>query len=258
MYIELTIRNVTKIEEIAQQILSLPFQVTHIGLTNKNGMPDTIEVLKEMKKFLPEVAFTPYYSFKNHTNKDPEVITNNFDAFIEDAKELDLPDVLLISGEPKPKFEILKGLEHASIADDVEGLPALSVVFNPFLEGEDLIVEQTRLIEKLQFDFVKNIYLQIGFDEKKLKSGVSFLRKQEKNVAIFGSVFVPTAHNIKKFDAQPWKGVVFPEEFTSSLETAIEMSRIYTKMIKKMDITALYSINVITDDGVENLGKISQ
>jgi hypothetical protein len=174
MYIELTIRNVTKIREIAQQILSLPFVVTHIGLTNKNGMPDTIDVLKEMKKFLPEVVFTPYYSFKNHTNKDPEIITNNFDSFIEDAKKLELPDVLLISGEPKPKFEILKGLEHASIADDVEELPAMSVAFNPFLEGEDLIVEQTRLIEKLQFEFVKNIYFQIGFDEKKLKSGVSF------------------------------------------------------------------------------------
>jgi hypothetical protein len=257
MYIELTIRNVTKIEEIAKQILALPFEVTHIGLTNKNGMPDTIEALKEMKKFLPDVAFTPYYSFKNHTNKDPQIITDNFEAFIEDAKILELPDILLISGEPKPKFEILKGLEHASIADDVEGLPAMSVAFNPFLEGEDLIVEQTRLIEKLQFDFVKNIYLQIGFDEKKLKSGVSFLRKQEKNVAIFGSVLVPTPHVIKKFDTKPWKGVMLPEEYTSSIETAMEMSKVYTKMIKKMDITPLYSINVITDDGVESLKVIS-
>jgi hypothetical protein len=258
MYIELTIRNITKVEEIAKQIKSLPFVVTHIGLTNKNGMPDTIEVLKELKKFLPQVIFTPYYSFKNHTNKDPEVITANFEAFIEDAKLMELPDVLLISGEPKPKFEILKGLEHASIADDVVGLPAMSVAFNPFLDGEDLIVEQTRLIEKLQFDFVKNIYLQIGFDEKKLKSGVSFLRKQEKNVAIFGSVLVPTAHVIKKFDIKPWKGIVLPEEYTSSLETALEMSKTYTKIIKKMDITPLYSINVITDDGIESLGNISQ
>jgi hypothetical protein len=258
MFIELTVRNLHQIESIAKQILAITPKVTKIGLTNKNGMPDNIEVYKELKKILPDIAFVPYYSFKNHTNRDPAMIAYNFERYLGEANEQLAHNILLVSGEPKPKFDVLKGLEFFESLKDTSRNLAFGVAYNPFLEGRDLEEEHARLEVKLKSEKVDAVYLQIGLSESKLLDGLQLIRSLNPGVTVYGSVMVPTSFSLSRFEMRPWKGIALPAEFTESNVRAVEMTRKYLNVLKSQSVEPLYSLNVISNDGLESLSEIME
>jgi hypothetical protein len=56
MFIELTVRNLLDIDRIISQIQEL--NPTHIGLTDKNGMPDNVLAASAIKKAIPNIRNT--------------------------------------------------------------------------------------------------------------------------------------------------------------------------------------------------------
>ncbi len=251
MLIELTVRNMYNLDQVAEKVLSISPSVTQIGLTNKNGMPDNIEVYNVLKDMLPGIEFVTYYSFKNHTNRDEETIRYNIESYIDRAKEAGIKKILLVSGYPKPKFDVLAGLEYLSTFPD--NSIQLGVAFNPFLEGKELEAEKNRLEQKLAFSNVQDVYLQIGDNEKKFDDGIELIRSIRDEVRIFGTCMVPTNYTLTKFANRPWKGVMVSDMFTESQNQALEITQKMLGIMEMHKVVPLLSIDTITPNGLEVL-----
>jgi 5,10-methylenetetrahydrofolate reductase len=256
MFIELTLRNHIIDEKIVHTIRTFPASITAIGLTDKNGMPNNLELISQLKKEFPKIQFVPYYSLKNHTNRDPQVIRDNFEMYIETSKNQELEHILLVSGNPKPKFETLPSLNYINDRESSESMK-FGVAYNPFLSGDELQQENERLEKKLDFPMVNSVYLQIGFDEKKLQEAVTFIKKIRPKINIIASIFVPTPYTLSKFEFRPWKGVFLPEGFTTNYENSLKMCKKYLDFSTSLGLTPLFSINSLTNQTIEAFTKLT-
>jgi hypothetical protein len=231
-----------------------------VSLTNKFKDDDHLGILNKIRELDKTLQFVSTYSFKVRYCGEFQKTFWDCLEYLQKCMVAGVEEVLLVSGNPKRKLDtvefltrlyevnrnIIKGdnLEQKEVGEFQESLstglefglagdlnslklPKLGVAFNPFLEGKDWLVEETRLRQKLETGLVSTVYFQLGDDLKKLGEGlelVSGFRKERKCQQIVVSVLNPSKQILENLKFRPWHGVRYSTEFLSSVEKAKEVN----------------------------------
>jgi 5,10-methylenetetrahydrofolate reductase len=247
MQIEITVRDLQVLPKIIENLKAI--NPVHINLTDKTGILDNLESATILKSEFPQVKLTVHYALKNHTSKTALLIVEKFEEYLTRASELEIDEILIISGSQKPKFDTLAALEY--INENIEIFktkssdslnkdktkakkalhkPIIAVAYNPFLTDEKLIEENKRLVEKLKYDFVKKVYFQIGSVYRPIIEAKDLIESINPNIQVVPSLPVPSESFLRKFKMKPWKGVYLDEKYLSNLKNS------QTKTIELLDI----------------------
>lgn len=190
-----------------------------ISLPNKSKDIVIIDVITKIQKTNPNLSIIPYYSLKFHQSKTLNETTQEFVSFLERLTSLDISEVLLVSGVPRPKHDSLSILKNTTSYYN-NTYPRIAVAYNPFLQGEELDQENSRLYQKLKTGIVSSVYLQIGIDTNSIRQAIDHIRSFSPNLRIYLSVMNPSPSQLARFRYRPWKGVFLPLEYISSPQQA--------------------------------------
>jgi len=174
-----------------------------------------------------------YHQFQNNKNNSYKKFLN----FIEINKTFNKNNqILLVSGSKKRKeFDVLNILEK--LKSDLSRNIKFGVAFNPYSLVERFCkVERDRLIDKLNSYFVQSIWLQFGSEIIQLSREINFINKIlgnsqkliDKEINIYGSLFIPSNQFLARFKFRPWRGVYLSDKYLNSLE---ESSKITNNII---------------------------
>ena len=199
------------------------------------------EFLQEVVKFIgvkyKNLDVIYHYSFYHQFYNNKNLSYKKFLDFIELNQKFNKNnEILLVSGSKKRKeFEVLNILEK--LKSDLSKNIKFGVAFNPyFLEERYSKLERNRLLDKLKFYFVQSIWLQFGSEINKLSSEINLLNKItsksqkliDREINVYGSLFIPSKQFLARFKFRPWKGVYLSNKYLNSLE---ESNRITEKII---------------------------
>jgi hypothetical protein len=191
-----------------------------ISITNKKPETPILEIINKIQQNKPKLQIIPYYSLKYHQKSDLDQTTQEFFHHLVDFQKLNIPETLIISGVPKPKYDSLSILQNLKVLYKSQELPRIAIAYNPFLKAGELETENTRLFNKLQTGIVSSVYFQIGIDINIIQKAVLELRKIQPNIKIYLSLINPTSSRLAQLRYRPWKGVYLATEYLSSTETA--------------------------------------
>ncbi len=194
------------------------------NLVNKNQQ-DTIEEWVQCILDEGETDVCAHYSLKYNkvARKGLDEHRQRFETFVQTTKAQEL---LIISGSgKKTPWNTVQALGMVGGAT-----LRLAVAYNPYFpERGEQAQEDQRLEQKLQTNVVQKVYLQFGTDLVRLKQALEYL--QTKDVAIAGSLFLPTAQLIAQQKFRPWNGVFLSKDFLSGPENAksivLEIMKLY-------------------------------
>ena len=199
------------------------------------------DFLEEVVKFIgvkyKNLDVIYHYSFYHQFHNNKNLSYTKFLNFVELNKNFNKSnEILLVSGSKKRKeFEVLNILEKLKF--DLSKNIKFGVAFNPyFFEERYYKIERNRLIHKLNSYFVQSIWLQFGSEINQLSREINFLNKIlgnsqkliNKDISIYGSIFIPSKQFLARFKFRPWRGVYLSEKYLNSLE---ESSKITKKII---------------------------
>ena len=196
------------------------------------------DFLEEVVKFVgvkyKNIDVIYHYSLYHQFHNNKNLSYTRFLNFIQLNKTFNKNnEILLISGSKKRKeFEVLNILEKlkSDLSKDIK----FGVAFNPyFFEEKYYELERNRLRDKLNSYFVKSIWLQFGSEINKLSREIIFLNKilfnsQEsidKEIDIYGSLFIPSKQFLARFKFRPWRGVYLSEKYLNSLEESGKITK---------------------------------
>jgi hypothetical protein len=253
MRYEITLRNLEHAPALAGQLRSR--HITQINLTDKTGMPNNLEAAQLLHQDYPELDIIPHYSFKNHTSKNPDIILHNFTNFLQTSQDIGINQVLLLSGHPKPKFDVLKSIDFISNLEQKPDLK-LACAFNPFLNDQNLEDEQTRLHHKFQSGLFSSVYLQIGLHLSKLQTGIDLIKGLDSKIKIYGCVLIPSLKTLSNLKLRPWHGVDLSPEYLENLTVAEQMTKQIHSLYKQNGIEPLIGLSGLTDNNFSSLDKI--
>ena len=193
-----------------------------------------LEVVKFIGVKYKNLDVTYHYSFYHQFHNNNNLSYTKFLEFIELNKTFNKSnEILLISGSKKRKeFEVLNILEK--LKSDLGKNMKFGVAFNPYLlEERHYKTERYRLIDKLNSYFVKSIWLQFGSEIKHLSREINFLNKTlansqkliEREINIYGSLFIPSKQFLARFKFRPWRGVYLSDTYLDSSEESAKITK---------------------------------
>jgi hypothetical protein len=223
--------------------------ISKVNLTEKKGNHSISNSLRILSSELADIkpSITATFSIKHHYNQGslPQ-ITNEFLAFWGECKLYNVSELLIVSGSGKRSvntLDLLKIIDELGLFNkSLSYNPTISVAYNPYLEYAELEREENRIVEKLNFDFVKKVYLQIGIELEITKKAISNLRNRNANLEIINCVLLPDKYFIKNFIFRPWKGVKLSEEYLNNLESAIQTSSEIFKFNQSQKVLSLITL----------------
>tara|TARA_Y100001978_G_scaffold104449_1_gene93380 strand:+ start:116 stop:934 length:819 start_codon:yes stop_codon:yes gene_type:complete len=215
-----------------------------------------LEVVKFIGTKYKNLDVTYHYSFYHQFHKNKNLSYQIFLNFLEVNKTFNKSnEVLLISGTKKRnKFEVLNVLEKLKF--DLSKDMKFGVAFNPyFFEENDYKLERNRLIKKLNSCFVKSIWLQFGSEINQLVREINFLKKMiadsqkliDKDLSIYGSLFIPSKQFISRFKFRPWKGVYLSNKYLNSLEESAKITKFIIDFYSNNSIIPLVETEVSSE-----------
>ena len=213
--------------------------ITSFNLVNKDKKDTMEKWVNSIREVYPEANISAHYSLKH--NKVPRKgIEAHCGLLLKNLKRSKADEILLVSGGGDKKawntVEALKSVQRATnsaLTAKTTSFPKLAVAYNPYFPSrEDQEVEDLRLKEKIATGCVSKIYLQFGTDMDCLKRGLDFIRNNAgTDVAIAGSLFLPTKKLIAQQKFRPWNGVFLSSNFLNGPEEAtaiiLEMMKVY-------------------------------
>ena len=175
-----------------------------------------------------------HYSFYHQFHNNKNISYTKFLNFLELNKTFNKSnEILLVSGSKRRKdFDVLTILEK--LKSDLSKNIKFGVAFNPyFFEERDYKIERNRLIDKLNSYFVQSIWLQFGSEINQLSREINFLNKIlgnsqkliDKEINIYGSLFIPSKQFLARFKFRPWRGVYLSDEYLNSLEESDKITK---------------------------------
>ena len=193
-----------------------------------------LEVVKFIGVKYKTLDVTYHYSFYHQFHKNKNLSYQIFLNFLEANKTFNKNnEILLVSGSKKRnEFEVLSILEKLKF--DLCKNMKFGVAFNPyFFEESDYKIERNRLIKKLNSFFVQSIWLQFGSEINQLAREINFLNKMvsnsqkliEKEIKIYGSLFIPSKQFLARFKFRPWRGVYLSNKYLTSLEESGKITK---------------------------------
>ncbi len=200
-----------------------------------------------------------HYSFYHQYFKNKHKSYEYFLNFIDKCNSFNNNEVLLVSGSKKRKdFDVLDVLNEIKVNWDYK--IKFGVAFNPYQSSiEEISEERKRLIEKLSSGIVNSVWLQLGSDFNLLEKSILFLIKNinsnfynDKEIKLYGSLFVPSKQSLARFKFRPWKGVFFSDQYLNSVEKANSITREILKVYQKYKIDLLIESECSSIQQLEN------
>lgn len=218
--------------------LSSP-KLNTISITNKKFNTPILEIIKNIQNINPNLEIIPYYSLKYHQEKSLQDTTKALIKKLETYQKLSIKEILIISGNPKPKYNTIDVLNTLVKLYQTNQYPQIAIAYNPFLTGLELEMENTSIQNKLQSGIVSSVYLQIGIDLMTIKQSIKYLRRLQPQLNIYISLMNPSPTRLAQFRYRPWKGVYLPEEYVKSSNNAYNINQSITKLAKNMKIVII-------------------
>ncbi len=229
---ELTIKDLTKIKFNLNKIPeSCP-----IHLTDKtdNVSPFLIAPL------LNDHQLTVTFSVRNHYFFGKlDKITEELNSYITNINTFsNISELLIVSGSNRGEVDTLSLLKYLQ---SIENKVDIGVAYNCNL-GEGQQEENDRLKEKLSYNFVKSVYIQITDDLDKIEQGIKYIRSLNKKIKIALCVLKPSNSLLNSLKLRPWKGVSLSQPFLNDVNRAQSINNWNTKMLKKYEIDYLITV----------------
>ena len=196
------------------------------------------DFLQEVVKFVgvkyKNLDVIYHYSFYHQFHNNKNLSYTKFLNFVELNKTFNKSNqILLVSGSKKRReFEVLNILEK--LKSDLSKNIKFGVAFNPyFFEESYFKIERNRLIDKLNSYFVQSIWLQFGSEINQLSREINFLKEIlgnskkliDKEIDIYGSLFIPSKQFLARFKFRPWRGVYLSDKYLNSLEESGKITK---------------------------------
>ncbi len=255
--IELFFRNTSELRERVQLLSSKG--VKAFNLVNKSNKDDLRHWAEVIREEVSDSDVCLHYSLKYNKCRKKDGAFLLLEDFVKDmnadsdknTNDGAKNEILLISGSgPKGKLNSVTALERLANSNKIEIEPTaathalMAAAFNPFLPSkEDLELEKHRLMKKIGTGQVQKIYLQFGTDLEQLRSSLQWLtnlKKNHDNLAICGSIFLPTKKLIAQQKFRPWNGVFLSEEFLNSEDGAKGIVLYMMRLYEEFDCEILF------------------
>ncbi len=241
-----------------------------INIPCKNNLKKDflLESIKISREEFPHIDIIPHFSILHEFKRNRTNTQDSFLNFLQSVNKLGCKHVLLVSGSQKRSS--LDAVSSLSMLNDNPIVfnqdLSIGVAFNPYLQGFLFDEEVLRLEKKLQSGLVNSIWIQFGTDYNLLKSRIEILSNiismkthknpQIPNIALFGSIFIPSKQFLNRFKFRPWKGVFCSNEFLESVDFAnnsiIELLKIY----RHYKICPLIENTITSEDQLNRLKMI--
>ena len=223
------------------------------------------DFLQEVVKFVgvkyKNLDVIYHYSFYHQFHNNKNLSYTKFLNFVELNQTFNKSNqILLVSGSKKRKeFEVLNILEKLKF--DLSKNIKFGVAFNPyFFEERYYKIERNRLIDKLNSYFVQSIWLQSGSEINQLSKEINFLNKiivnskqsTDKDIHIYGSLFIPSKQFLARFKFRPWKGVYLSNKYLNSLEESEKITKNILDFYLKNNIVPLVETELSTEKQFAN------
>ena len=235
--VEISFKDLDQLKKKLDFCLNKKIQRINIPCKGNIKKDFLLEVVKFIGINYKNLDVIYHYSFYHQYYTNRKISYEKFLEFLEVNKTYNKNnEILLVSGSKKRKeFEVLNILEKLKF--DLSKNIKFGVAFNPyFFEERFYKMERNRLIHKLNSYFVQSIWLQFGSEINQLSREINFLNKIlgnsqkliDKEIKIYGSLFIPSKQFLARFKFRPWRGVYLSEKYLNSLE---ESSKITKKII---------------------------
>jgi len=244
------------------------FGISSFNLVNKDKKDKMDTWVNSIREVYPDADICAHYSLKH--NKVPRKgIESHKELLLESLKHSNADEILLISGSgDKKAWNAVEALNAVSKANnrsqtatvDTTLHPKMTVAYNPYFPSQrDQEDENTRLKEKLATGCVSKIYLQFGTDTDCLRKGLEFIKKNsiKSDIAVAGSLFLPTQKLIAQQKFRPWNGVFLSSNFLSGPEEATAIVTEIIRVYKANDVEMLWEApGIRTEKDMETLLKL--
>ncbi|MBD3251552.1 hypothetical protein GF380_03830, partial [Candidatus Uhrbacteria bacterium] len=237
MRLDVTIRKKEEIETVADFLSASVVRSINVTHTHDDDI-DPLEVAVRLKGRIPDLDIMLHLATKYFCAQSMDDCRMGFQKQVKGAIRAGIQKVLVVSGHPKIHFdslEALQFLQQEHLATNLE----VYCAYNPYFDPARLRVEHERLERKLTFPFLKGICLQIGMDTSKLKKGVDQVRALRPDIALFGSVPVPSEATLNRLKLATLYGVFLPNSYLLSVESAKEMTKDLLAAFKQYRIEPL-------------------
>ena len=207
-----------------------------ISITNKKFNIPILEIIKNIQTINPNLSIIPYYSLKYNQKESLQSTTQALILQLEAYRNLNIKEILIISGVPKPQYNTTQVLDKLATIYKSHQYAKIAVAYNPFLTGLELDIENKAIQQKLQSDIVSSVYLQIGIDLNIIQKAIQYLRNIQPKLNIYLSLMNPSPTRLAQFRYRPWKGVYLPEEYLKSTSNANNINQAIANLAKKMQV----------------------
>ena len=116
------------------------------------------------------------------------------------------------------------------------------------------------MVDKLNSYFVQSIWLQSGSEINQLSKEINFLNKIivnskqsiDKDIHLYGSLFIPSKQFLARFKFRPWKGVYLSNKYLNSLEESEKITKNILDFYLKNNIIPLLETELSTEKQFAN------
>jgi hypothetical protein len=207
MQFELGVKSIAQIQPLLELIEK--HQITDISLPDKPTWLPNLELARGLLAQNSKLKITLNFAVANHYTKKTDIFST-FSDFVAQANAVGIKDFLVVSGGQKKKVDSLDLLTKIGGLSDIN---RFYCAYNPYLDNSELELENQRLIVKLDTGVVTGVYLQIGTDIAKLKSGLDFIYSLNPTIKVLGCLLIPNPSILNSLNFRPWKGVRLDKEY---------------------------------------------
>ena len=97
------------------------------------------------------------------------------------------------------------------------------------------------LKQKLSFENVGSVYLQLGDDTEKLQQAIFQIKRITPLADIWISILIPTPQKLSSLNFRPWQGVKFSQQFLHDIDFARNKNLELKQLAKDLNCNILFS-----------------
>ena len=206
------------------------------GLIKKDLFNSTI---KYISKNFNEFNVTYHYSLYHQYSRNKAESYQYLLDFVKKSQINRNYEILLVSGSNKKKnFDTVDVLAYLKKEKSLK--LKFGIAYNPYLKKYyNIHSERERFERKNSTGLINSIWFQYGTDIKVLQDELNYLKKivKDKELNLFGSLFIPSKQFIARFKFRPWKEVYISDKCLFALDNFFDFTRDLVSFYKNNNIT---------------------
>ena len=225
MIIEIVAYNINQVQSQIQFGNSLG--IRNFNFVNKSKTLNIDELFENLNNFDTCNQFNFTFSLQhNYYNGDEIQIATKIQEIILKNNALtstqkSKANLLVVTGSRKQRLSTLDCLELINKIDpktikDIN----VAVAYNPNINPSLLQIENLNLVQKLHYQFVKIVYIQITTNLKLIETGINFVKSLKPGIEVIICIVIPSKTFLNNFKFRPWSGVNFEPGYLDSLTEA--------------------------------------